>query len=167
MKNTAYRLPKPENYIKYKTNFSASPLKLGIIGRLFLGPQRKMIRMKHFILLVVVCLSFYQLPAQVRKTAPLPSDLKVEAKTEVEPLTVSVFPNPTNGVINISLEGFEGKKTDLRIMNVIGNIVYREVVSDPSNHFVKSVDLNKLAKGLYYVKLDAADYSEVRKVILR
>ncbi|WP_345165662.1 T9SS type A sorting domain-containing protein [Nibribacter koreensis] len=123
--------------------------------------------MKHLILLIIVCLSFYQLPAQVRKTTPLPSDMKVEAKAETETRSVSVFPNPTNGVINISLEGFEGKKTDLRIMNVIGNVVYREVVTDPSSHFVKSVDLNKLAKGLYYVKLDAAEYSEVRKVILR
>ena len=167
MKNTVYRLSPPDIYIKSKTNFGAPPLKLGRIGNLFLDPQRKSFRMKQFILLVIVCLSFYQLPAQVRKTAPLPADVKAEAKTETESLTVSVFPNPTNGVITISLEGFEGKKTDLRIMNVIGNIVYREVVHDPSNHFVKSVDLNKLAKGLYYVKLDAADYSEVRKVILR
>ncbi|QHL88566.1 T9SS type A sorting domain-containing protein [Nibribacter ruber] len=123
--------------------------------------------MKHLILLVIVCLSFYQLPAQVRKNTPLPADVKVEAKAEAEARSVNVFPNPTNGVINISLEGFEGKKTELRILNVIGNIVYREVVPDPSSHFVKSVDLDKLAKGLYYVKLDAEEYSEVRKVILR
>lgn len=119
--------------------------------------------MKKTILLLLISLSFYSLSAQVRTKAPLPA----ETKAETEERSVSVFPNPSNGVITISLEGFEGKKTDMRIMNVIGNIVYREVLQDPAVRYTKTIDLNKLAKGLYYVKLETATYSEVRKVILR
>ncbi|RNI25980.1 T9SS type A sorting domain-containing protein [Rufibacter latericius] len=122
--------------------------------------------MKHLILFLVICFTFYDVPAQVR-TRPLPTEQKSEAKVDVEEQSMSVYPNPTNGVITISLEGFEGKKTDLRIMNVIGNIVYREVIQDPDTHYMKTLDLNKLSKGLYYVKLEAPSYSEVRKVILR
>ncbi|GGK87337.1 T9SS type A sorting domain-containing protein [Rufibacter glacialis] len=122
--------------------------------------------MKHFILLVIICLSFSKVPAQV-KPRPLPTEQKSEAKAGVEDQSMSVYPNPSSGVITISLEGFEGKKTDLRIMNVIGNVVYREVIQNPDPHYLKTIDLNKLAKGLYYVKLEAPSYSEVRKVILR
>ncbi|WP_181305205.1 T9SS type A sorting domain-containing protein [Rufibacter sp. XAAS-G3-1] len=122
--------------------------------------------MKHFILLFFICLSFYEVPAQVR-TRPLPTEQTSEAKTGADNQSMSVYPNPTSGVITISLEGFEGKKTDLRIMNVIGNVVYREVIQDPAERYMKTLDLNKLSKGLYYVKLETPTYSEVRKVILR
>jgi hypothetical protein len=122
--------------------------------------------MKHFILLFFICLTFGDLSAQVRVRA-MPAEQKSEAKASQEDPGLSVYPNPSSGVVTISLEGYEGKKTDLRIMNVIGNVVYREVVQDPSAHFAKTLDLTKLAKGLYYVKIEAANYSEVRKVILR
>ncbi|MBA9078282.1 MULTISPECIES: T9SS type A sorting domain-containing protein [Rufibacter] len=122
--------------------------------------------MKQTILLFFVCLTFYQLPAQV-KTRPLPAEQKVEAKAEDDERSLSVFPNPSNGIITVSLEGFENKKTELRIMNVIGNVVYQEVVQDPSERYTRTIDLNKLAKGLYYVKLETPTYSEVRKVVIR
>ncbi|WP_210463238.1 MULTISPECIES: T9SS type A sorting domain-containing protein [Rufibacter] len=122
--------------------------------------------MKHFILLFFICLTFFDTSAQVR-TRPLPTEQKSEAKVDVEDQSMSVYPNPSTGVITISLAGFEGKKTDLRIMNVIGNVVYREVIQDPDTHYMKVLDLNKLSKGLYYVKLEAPAYSEVRKVILK
>lgn len=119
--------------------------------------------MKRTILLFFISLTCLNLSAQVRTTAPLPA----ETKQETEDRTVSVYPNPSSGVITVSLEGFEGKRTDLRIMNVIGNVVYREVLQDPAERFTKTLDLNKLTKGLYYVKLETQSYSEVRKVILR
>ncbi|ALI98542.1 T9SS type A sorting domain-containing protein [Rufibacter tibetensis] len=122
--------------------------------------------MKHLILLLIICLTFFKVPAQVR-TRALPTEQKNEAKVDVEDQSMSVYPNPSNGQITISLEGFEGKKTDLRIMNVIGNVVYREVIQDPNTHYLRTLDLNKLAKGLYYVKLETSSYSEVRKVILK
>lgn len=119
--------------------------------------------MKKTILSLLITLSFYSLSAQVRTKAPLPA----ETKTEIGERSISVFPNPSNGVITISMEGFEGKKTELRIMNVIGNVVYREVLQDASQRYAKTIDLNKLAKGLYYVKLETATFSDVRKIILR
>lgn len=122
--------------------------------------------MKQAVLIFFICLTFFELPAQVR-TTPLPAAQKAEATLKDEEHSLTVFPNPSNGIITVSLEGFEGKKTELRIMNVIGNVVYQEVVADPTERYMKTIDLNKLAKGLYYVKLETAAYSEVRKVILR
>ncbi|WP_207434202.1 T9SS type A sorting domain-containing protein [Sabulibacter ruber] len=122
--------------------------------------------MKHLILLLLICFSFLELPAQVKPRA-LPTEQSQEAKAANEEQSMSVFPNPSSGVITISLDGFEGKKTDLKILNVIGNVVYREVIQDPEARYAKTLDLNKLAKGLYYVKLETPTYSEIRKVILR
>ncbi|WP_205500159.1 T9SS type A sorting domain-containing protein [Rufibacter psychrotolerans] len=122
--------------------------------------------MKHLILLFLTCLTCYELPAQVKPRA-LPTEQSQEAKAAPDDQALSVFPNPSSGVITISLDGFEGKRTDLKILNVIGNVVYREVIQNPEPHYAKTLDLNRFAKGLYYVKLETPTYSEIRKVILR
>lgn len=122
--------------------------------------------MKQTILLFLLCFTFSQVPAQVRAQG-VPAERKSEAKADNTDPTLLVFPNPSSGVVTISLAGYEGVKTDLLIMNVIGNIVYKEVVQDASPQFSKTLDLSKLSKGLYYVKIETPSYSEVRKVILR
>lgn len=79
--------------------------------------------------------------------------------------TVTVFPNPSNGIVYVSLTGFKGKRTELRVINVIGNLVHREFLTDDETN--KKLDLTKFASGLYYVKLESDDFSEIRKVILK
>jgi hypothetical protein len=68
--------------------------------------------------------------------------------------------------VRITLTGFNGKRTELRILNVIGNVVYREMLTEADNRFTRIIDLTKNASGIYYVKLEAADFSEIRKIIL-
>jgi hypothetical protein len=86
---------------------------------------------------------------------------------EAEPMRVLLYPNPGNGLVHITLTGFKGKKTELRIMNVIGNVVYREILGDPEERFTRTIDLTKSANGLYYVKLQTEDFSEIRKIIIQ
>ena len=77
-----------------------------------------------------------------------------------------VYPNPSTGIVHITLAGFRGKRTELRIMNVIGNVVYREILTEADDRYTKIIDLTKNASGLYYVKLEADDFSEIRKIII-
>jgi calcineurin-like phosphoesterase len=91
----------------------------------------------------------------------------VSARTpENEPKQLLLYPNPSNGIVHLTLAGFKGKRTELRIMNVIGNVVYREILLEPDERFTKIIDLTKNANGLYYVKLQAEDFSEIRKIII-
>jgi hypothetical protein len=82
-----------------------------------------------------------------------------------EEKSVSVYPNPSTGMVHLTLTGFKGKKTELRVMNVIGNVIYREILND-NETTKKDLDLSKLTSGLYYIKLQTDDYSEIRKVII-
>jgi hypothetical protein len=91
----------------------------------------------------------------------------INARTpENEAKRMVIYPNPSNGIMHLTLAGFKGKKTELRIMNAIGNVVYREMLIDPDDRFTKTIDLTKCANGLYYVKLQAEDFSEIRKIII-
>lgn len=87
--------------------------------------------------------------------------------SETDPMRVVLYPNPSTGIVHVTLAGFKGKKTELRIMNVIGNVVYREILGDPEERFTRTIDLTKSANGLYYVKLQTEDFSEIRKIIIQ
>lgn len=81
--------------------------------------------------------------------------------------SVVVFPNPSTGILHVTVSGFNGTSTELRVLNVIGNVVYRETLSEAEPRFSRTIDLGNLAAGLYYVKIESGNYAEMRKVVIR
>lgn len=81
--------------------------------------------------------------------------------------SVAIYPNPSNGVFTISVSNLNTHRVDLRIINVIGNEILRETLTSTDAQFSKTIDLNRYAKGLYYVKLEADGYSTVRRVVIK
>lgn len=123
--------------------------------------------MKKILLLFFACLyagagfSQEKAPEEVLQVSVGPDTPEVSDKG------FEIYPNPSDGVIHLSLSGFENKKPEIKISNVIGNLVYREVLQELESKSVKVIDLSQLAKGVYYIKLEVEDYSVVRKVILK
>ncbi|MHC2993788.1 PKD domain-containing protein, partial [Pontibacter sp. HJ8] len=71
------------------------------------------------------------------------------------------------GVFTISFANLDARQVDLRIINVIGNEIYHEVLSRSDIQSSKTIDLNNFAKGLYYVKIETENYSSVRRVVVK
>ena len=95
--------------------------------------------------------------AAVAKPAPKPTEEKA----------LVVFPNPSTGIVHIAINGFEGRKLELRVLNVIGTVMYRETLTELNDRYTRTLDLSKFANGLYYVKLEADNASEMRKLVIR
>jgi hypothetical protein len=72
---------------------------------------------------------------------------------------VNIYPNPSNGLLNIS-----GLETDaqLTVTNAQGQVIYTGVVSGNG-----SIDLSGQAKGVYLIKLVSDDAMRMTKVVLR
>ena len=122
--------------------------------------------------ILVLWLYAYLLCFSVAAQASYPVDLTqpkqqsaAQASREPEKEMV-VYPNPSSGKVFLSLTGFKGKRTEVRVMNVIGNVVYRENFYETEEQTTKVLDLSKFTSGLYYVKLEADEYSEIRKIII-
>ncbi|RAK68203.1 T9SS type A sorting domain-containing protein [Hymenobacter edaphi] len=96
----------------------------------------------------------------VRQSAP-------RAAASSDEKNIVVYPNPSSGVVHISVTGFEGRKTELRVLNVIGTVVYRETITELDNRFTRTLDLGRFASGLYYIKIDADNNSVMRKLVIR
>ena len=104
------------------------------------------------------------LPAQA---APPIAHSQTVTKPAAEERTLVVYPNPSTGVIHLTISGLEGRRAEVSVINVIGTVMYRETLSELNDHSTKTLDLSKFANGLYYVKLEADNSSQLCKLIIR
>ena len=81
--------------------------------------------------------------------------------------TLLVYPNPSTGVVHITINNLEGKKVELSVLNVIGSVMYRETLTELNDRYSKTLDLSKFANGLYYVRLETDKTSQMCKLVIR
>lgn len=79
-------------------------------------------------------------------------------------LLVTMFPNPTNDIMNIQ-SIFNGKKNmDYIVYNVLGQLIFK--ASDLGVYsYTKQIDLSSLAAGVYLVQVSDGSQKTVRKIV--
>lgn len=75
---------------------------------------------------------------------------------------ISLYPNPSNGMITVSSFANTGK-LDISVINTLGQIVRTENSKNPKELVM---DVSELSKGVYYVKVQMSDGARIIKVIL-
>jgi CotH kinase protein/Secretion system C-terminal sorting domain/Lamin Tail Domain len=78
------------------------------------------------------------------------------ANKELELSEAKIYPNPTQGILNIVSENAIGK---IQVFNLSGQVIFQVIKEDNNT----TIDLSDLAKGMYFVKIDN---TKVMKVIL-
>ncbi|QKG58262.1 T9SS type A sorting domain-containing protein [Hymenobacter sp. BRD128] len=81
--------------------------------------------------------------------------------------TLVVYPNPSTGIVHLTISGLEGRKVEVSIINVIGTVMYHETLTELNERYTKTLDLSRFANGLYYVKLEADNSSQLCKLVIR
>ena len=78
---------------------------------------------------------------------------------------IYIYPNPNKGIFNIVVK--TGEKTDLiiELMNIQGQIVYRNNVKGVLT-FIDEIDVSGLAKGIYYLRVNTGKQVKVEKVVV-
>ncbi|MFL5729485.1 MAG: T9SS type A sorting domain-containing protein, partial [Cytophagaceae bacterium] len=76
--------------------------------------------------------------------------------------TVQVIPNPNNGTFVVALDHTGNKKTHVRIVNSLGQVVYENTVSSDS---VMNVDISLLASAVYYLEVITDEDLIVKKIV--
>lgn len=79
-----------------------------------------------------------------------------------------IYPNPSGAVFNVEyLNANEGDKITLKVINLLGSAIYREVVSGVKGKYTKIIDLSGLSKGTYFVSLQNRESITTRKIIVQ
>ena len=81
--------------------------------------------------------------------------------------TLVVYPNPSAGIVHLTINGLEGRRVEVSVLNVIGTVMYHETLTELNERFTKTLDLSRFANGLYYVKLEADNSSQLCKLVIR
>ena len=120
--------------------------------------------------LLATCLSFGLGPllnttsAASAATAVRPGQ---QSKPADDNKTLLVYPNPSTGIVHLTISNLQGKKVQLSVLNVIGSVMYRETITEMNDRYTKMLDLSKFANGLYYVRLEADNTSQMCKLVIR
>jgi PKD repeat protein len=77
-----------------------------------------------------------------------------------------VYPNPSKGMINISVNGL-GKNFTMSIINAQGQELYSREISQYENGHVRQVDLSQLQEGVYVMKLTSDSGVVAKKIMIR
>ncbi len=77
----------------------------------------------------------------------------------------SVYPNPTQGAINIEIINTIAADLAITLTNIQGQVVYQNKVAGVLNH-TETID-NKLAKGLYFLSVNNGQDVKVQKVVVQ
>ena len=86
------------------------------------------------------------------------------------PVTVSrfeVYPEPNDGVFNVHLEVVSAQRVRLRVVDMIGRIVYEHSEQDVTASRTWRIDLSHAAAGTYFLHVHAGEGHLLRKVVKR
>ncbi len=76
---------------------------------------------------------------------------------------ISIYPNPSNGIFNLSISQFDNEKThDIEIYNLIGECVHRQNIISATS----KIDVNSLPNGIYNISLTSSKGIENKHIVI-
>lgn len=80
-------------------------------------------------------------------------------------LDIKLYPNPTDGVLNLS-GNFFSLKTGVEIFDLVGQIVHKNSVELQNTQKNKTLNISKLPKGIYMVIMTNTNGTMAKKIII-
>ena len=91
--------------------------------------------------------------------------------TNVEELmsisNLKIYPNPSENVFNISFTSEKTQDYTLSIRNVLGELLYTEMLSDFTGAYSKKVALTNYAKTIYFLEIETKEGKINKKLLLQ
>lgn len=81
--------------------------------------------------------------------------------------TILVFPNPTNGTFTIAVPNADFNQLTINVIDIQGKVVYTATDKNVGTNYNKQINLEGIAKGLYYVKMTTEKGVKVHKLVVQ
>ena len=75
-------------------------------------------------------------------------DILTEAKFAKN---ISVYPNPTNGILNIEFGKMTDEKVEIQLIDLTGRLVHRETYNISNATSIHPININQVSTGSYYL----------------
>ncbi|MBE9466689.1 MAG: T9SS type A sorting domain-containing protein [Bacteroidetes bacterium] len=76
---------------------------------------------------------------------------------------INIYPNPSNGIFNVELEGTSSDNVNIEILSLDGKVLYNKVFINSDNI---DIDVSTIQKGLYFIKLTVNEEIIIQRIII-
>jgi hypothetical protein len=80
---------------------------------------------------------------------------------------LDVFPNPSKDIFNVSFTSEEVQTMSVKVVNMIGEEIYAESLSEFVGQYTKVIDMNAQPKGVYFLQINTAEGGINQKIVLQ
>lgn len=80
---------------------------------------------------------------------------------------INVYPNPTHGDINFTVNNYNGSSIKATLSNVSGKIIHQELINTNTSGNFKLNLRSQLPAGIYMLKLDGSSLSSKLKIVVQ
>jgi len=94
-----------------------------------------------------------------------PTSIRLEGGSAIANLTI--YPNPSRDVFNVSFTSDTKQNLKVRILNVIGEELINENLEQFIGEYTKQINLSENAKGIYFLEIETNDGIINKKLILQ
>ena len=88
-------------------------------------------------------------------------DKRVEASAKM-----SIFPNPSSGSFKLGIHHLKGCKANVIIVDALGKEIYKVQTTITSNFEMLPIHLDRIHKGVYFIKLNTTKFSSTEKLVI-
>jgi len=103
-------------------------------------------------------------PQTVLRYQPIPGTGVATSLKEVDPINMTVFPNPVNDLLTVQMTNLTDDAS-ITITNLLGEIVTTEVITSGTTQ--KQLNVNHLSAGIYNVNILNDNVSSTKKIVIR
>ena len=82
------------------------------------------------------------------------------------PGSVSVYPNPTEGVLNVEMELTESRDITISVVNLLGEVV-KEYETGTVMNYKGTLNLSDLTESVYLVRFQSSEGTTIKRVMLK
>ena len=80
--------------------------------------------------------------------------------------SISIFPNPSDGIITISIKGMD-ENILVKVFDVHGNDYRFFEIEGTRIITTQQLDLKELAAGVYFISFISKDFSQIKKIVIQ
>jgi hypothetical protein len=77
-------------------------------------------------------------------------------------ISLNVFPNPTERMVNIAIDGLNGNQSTLEIYDALGNTVFTQIISSNGTY---QLDSSFLQSGVYFIKVKSNNSEAYQRLV--
>ena len=94
-----------------------------------------------------------------------PTASRIEGGSSIDNL--DVYPNPSRDIFNVSFTSEDVQDLEVRVLNVVGEVVYTENLDKFVGEYTKAIDLATYTKGVYFLEITTNNGVVNKKLILQ